>query len=145
MLFPKKVDYGLRLLIYLALQPNGVPVSASIISKRQAIPKAFLVQIFNTFQKSGIVESRRGAHGGHMLAKPPEQITVRKVFETFDRTVAPMDCLHAPQECTLSAACSQRELWGDIENMLLEILGKTSVADLAKKQRILTATFIPKG
>lgn len=137
MLFPIKVDYGLRLLIDLAQQPAGVPVPANAVARRQAIPEAFVVQIFNTLQQGGMVESRRGPRGGHMLATHPEEITVRKVVETFDRTLAPMDCLHSPEECTLSGACSQRELWSDIEKVLLEILSKTSVADLAEKQRSL--------
>ena len=139
MLFPMKVDYGLRLLIDLAQQPEGVPVPANAVARRQAIPEAFVVQIFNTLQQGGMVESRRGPRGGHMLATPPEEISVREVVETFDRTLAPMDCLHSPEECTLSGACSQRELWSDVERVLLELLSKTSVADLAEKQRLLVA------
>lgn len=140
MLFPMKVDYGLRLLIDLAQQPEGVLVPASAIAARQAVPEAFVVQIFNALQRSGMVASRRGPHGGHMLATRPEDISVAEVVATFDRSMAPMDCLHSPEECTLSGACSQRELWSDIEKVLLEVLSRTSVADLAEKQRSLVAT-----
>ncbi len=142
MLFPMKVDYGLRMLIDLAQQPDGTPVPAAEIAARQAIPEAFVVQLFNSLQRRGMVESRRGPRGGHMLATAAEDISVAEVVEAFDRSVAPMDCIHSPDECTLSGACSQRELWSDVEQLLLEVLSKTSVADLAAKQDLMTSATV---
>ena len=140
MLFPIKVDYGLRMLIDLAQQPADSPATSSDIATRQAIPEAFVVQLFNTLSRSGMVTSRRGPKGGHMLAMPADDISVAEVVEAFDRSIAPVGCLHSPDDCTLSSACSQRELWSDVEQVLMEILSKTSVADLATKQQILVAT-----
>ena len=139
MLFPIKVDYGVRLLIDLAQQPEGVPVPASASAARQHVPEAFVAQILNTLQKAGLIESRRGPHGGHMLARPPGSITVAQVVDTFERRLAPMECIHEPGECTLSNACSQRELWTDIERMLLDVLSRTSIADLAARQQAILA------
>jgi Rrf2 family protein len=139
MLFPIKVDYGVRLLIDLAQQPQGVPIPAGASAARQHVPEAFVVQILNTLQKAGMIESRRGPHGGHMLAKPAGEITVAEVVDTFERRLAPMECIHEPDECTLSNACSQRELWTDIERMLLDVLSRTSIADLARRQQTILA------
>jgi DNA-binding IscR family transcriptional regulator len=50
-----------------------------------------------------------------------------------------MECVHEPSECTLSGACSQRELWTDIERMLLDVLSRTSIADLAARQQVIVA------
>ena len=140
MLFPIKVDYGLRMLIDLAQQPEDSPATSSDIAMRQAIPEAFVVQLFNTLSRSGMVTSRRGPKGGHMLALAPDEISVAEVVQAFDRSIAPVGCLHSPDDCTLSSACSQRELWSDVEQVLMEVLSKTSVADLATKQQILAAT-----
>jgi Rrf2 family protein len=137
MLFPIKVDYGLRMLIDLAQRSDGQPVPAGEVAARQAVPEAFVVQLFKTLQRGGLVESRRGPRGGHLLSVAPEEISVAQVVRAFDRSIAPMDCVHSPDDCTLSGACSQRELWSDVEQVLLEVLSKTSVADLANKQRTL--------
>jgi len=137
MLFPMKVDYGLRLLIDLAQQPHGVPIPAGASAARQHVPEAFVVQILNTLQKAGLIESRRGPHGGHMLGRPADQITVADVVDTFERRLAPVECIHEPDECTLSSACSQRELWTDIERMLLDLLRRTSIADLVSRQQAM--------
>ena len=139
MLFPIKVDYGLRMLIDLAQQPVDSPATSSDIASRQAIPEAFVVQLFITLSRSGMVASRRGPKGGHVLAMPAAEISVAEVVEAFDRSIAPVGCLHSPEDCTLSSACSQRELWSEVEQILMDVLSKTSVADLAEKQRILTA------
>ncbi|MCH7738650.1 MAG: Rrf2 family transcriptional regulator [Chloroflexi bacterium] len=142
MLFPMKVDYGLRMLIDLAQQPEGRPIPAADIAARQAIPEAFVVQLFNSLQRGGMVTSRRGPRGGHMLAIAPEDISVAEVVEVFDRSIAPMGCIHSPDDCTLSGACSQRELWSDVEQLLLEVLSKTSVADLAAKQTSMASALV---
>ena len=139
MLFPIKVDYGLRMLIDLAQQPVDSPATSSDIASRQAIPEAFVVQLFITLSRSGMVASRRGPKGGHVLAMPAAEISVAEVVQAFDRSIAPVGCLHSPEDCTLSSACSQRELWSEVEQILMDVLSKTSVADLAEKQRILTA------
>lgn len=137
MLFPMKVDYGLRLLIDLAQHPDGVPVPASEIAARQAVPEAFVVQVLNALHRGGLVVSRRGPRGGHMLTTDPEVITVADVVGVFDKSVSPMTCIHTPEDCTLSGACSQREFWSDVEEILMEVLSKTTVADLVEKQRSL--------
>ena len=130
-----KVDYGLRVLIHLAQSPTPVPVSASEIADQQKIPEAYLHHVLRDLQAGGMLESRRGPSGGHMLAKPAKEITVADVFVTFDRSLAPLDCVDSPEECTLSGACSQRELWSDVERVLLERLSKTLVSDLVAEQR----------
>ncbi len=135
-----KVDYGLRVLIHLAQSPTTVPVSAGEIAERQKIPEAFLHHVLSDLQASGMLESRRGPSGGHLLARPAKDITVADVFMSFDRTLAPMDCIDSPEECTLSGACSQRGLWSDVERVLLERLSETRVSDLVAEQREMVWT-----
>ena len=130
------------MLIDRAQQPAGRAVPAAEIAARQAIPDAFVVQLFNSLQRGGMVTSRRGPRGGHMLAIAPEDISVAEVVEAFDRSIAPMGCIHTPEDCTLSRACSQRELWSDVEQVLLEMLSKTSVADLAAKQISMASAIV---
>ena len=137
MLVPMKVDYGLRVLIHLAQNPASGPISAGEIAERQKIPEAYLNHVLSDLQAGGMLESRRGPSGGHMLARPPGEISVADVFISFHRSLAPIDCVDSPEECTLSPACSQRELWSDVERVLLERLRETRVSDLAATQQEL--------
>lgn len=134
-LVPMKVDYGLRVLMHLAQTTTPVPVSASEIAEQQKIPEAYLHHVLGELQVSGMLESRRGPAGGYMLTRPAKEITVADVFMSFDRSLAPLDCVDSPEDCTLSRACSQRELWSDVERVLLERLRETRVSDLVAEQR----------
>jgi Rrf2 family iron-sulfur cluster assembly transcriptional regulator len=137
-----KVDYGLRVLMHLAQAPTPEPISASEIAELQKIPEAYLHHVLRDLQAGGMLESRRGPSGGHMLARPAKEITVADVFMSFDRSLAPLDCVDSPEDCTLSGACSQRELWSDVERVLLERLRETRVSDLVAEQREMVWTGV---
>jgi Rrf2 family protein len=137
-----KVDYGLRVLIHLAQSPAPVPVPAGEIAEQQKIPEAYLHHVLSDLQAGGMIESRRGPSGGYMLARLSREITVADVFMSFDRSLAPMDCVDSPEECTLSGACSQRGLWSDVERVLLERLSETRVSDLVAEQREMVWTGV---
>ncbi len=68
MLIPMKVDYGVRMLVYLALRPEGLFASTSEISSARHIPEPYLLHICSELQKAGVIESRRGPQGGHRIA-----------------------------------------------------------------------------
>ena len=130
MLVPMKVDYGVRTLVYLAQQDASVFTSTSDIARAQHIPEPYLLRICSELQKSGLIESRRGPQGGHKLAKPSEDISVSDVVNSVDYSLAPVDCVEEPDGCRLSGACSQRDLWSDVETMLLEHLSKVRISNL---------------
>jgi Rrf2 family protein len=146
-----KVDYGVRTLVYLALQDavgskkeNPAEfTSTSDIANAQHIPEPYLLRICSELQKSGFIESRRGPQGGHKLAVPSESISVSDVVNSVDYSLAPIDCVEEPEGCRLSGACSQRELWSDVETMLLNHLSKVTISELTNQQMSMTAAAVP--
>ena len=54
---------------------------------------------------------------------------------TLDGTGAPLVCIEDPEECTLSGACAQREVWQTVEATVQNVLRTTTIADLAVRQR----------
>ena len=141
MLVPMKVDYGVRTLIYLAQQDVTEFTSTSEIAEAQHIPEPYLLRICSELQKSGLIESRRGPKGGHKLAKSGDQISVSDVVNSVDYSLAPIDCVGEPESCRLSGACSQRELWSDVEAMLLEHLSNVKISELTSQQMSMTAAY----
>jgi Rrf2 family protein len=136
---PMKVDYGVRALVYLALYGEGKPVRTAEIASRQGIPEPYLDQVLTTLNKFGFIRSRRGPHGGHVLAKSPEEISLGDIMGTLEGRSVPLDCMDEPAECTLSSICAQREVWRGVEEAIQQVLGTTSVADLVGRQRDLIA------
>ena len=134
MRIPMKVDYGVRALVDLAQQPLGGPVRTADIARRQHIPEPYLDQVLTTLNKFGFIYSRRGPNGGHVLAKLPEAISLGDIVATLEGRSAPLECIETPSECTLSAACAQRETWRSVEEAIQQVLDVTSIANLASRQ-----------
>ena len=132
-----KVDYGVRALVDLAQRADGGLVRTADIAKRQYIPEPYLDQVLSTLNKFGFIYSRRGPNGGHVLAKPPEAISLGDVMATLEGRSAPLECIETPSECTLSAACAQRETWRGVEEAIQQVLDITSIAHLASRQMAL--------
>src|SRR5499433_3082814 len=75
-----KGEYALQAIFDLATQRSGEPVRIADIARRQKIPQKFLELILAGLKQGGFVESRRGAEGGYLLAKPPDAISVGEVL-----------------------------------------------------------------
>ena len=134
MLVPMKVDYGVRMLVYLAQQDDSEFTSTADIASAQHIPEPYLLRICSELQRSGLIESRRGPQGGHRIGRAANEISVKDVVNSVDYSLAPIDCVEEPDGCRLSGACSQRELWSDVEVMLLDHLSKVRISELTKQQ-----------
>jgi Rrf2 family protein len=89
----KRGGYALRALIDFGLAPElGRPlVQVSELASRERLPIKFLEQIL--MQAAGYIESRRGKHGGYLLARPPENISVGQVVRLIDGPLAPIACV----------------------------------------------------
>ncbi|MBV9690310.1 MAG: Rrf2 family transcriptional regulator [Ktedonobacteraceae bacterium] len=105
-----KGDYGLRAMLDMSAYYGQGPVESADIARRQYIPEQYLDQILMVLRKEGLVKSVRGPKGGHMLAKPPSQITMGQVMSALEGYVPLMECLPNPDSCKLSPGCALREV-----------------------------------
>src|ERR1044071_435222 len=92
MIFTTKAEYGVRLLIQLGRHGNGHPVSLKAIAEAENLPLAYCERIAALLKKAGLVTSTRCAHGGYVLAKPAEEITMDQAVLALEGAIAPMDC-----------------------------------------------------
>ena len=122
------------MLVFLALRPQGSFASTSEISSARHIPEPYLLHICSELQKAGVIESRRGPQGGHRLARSADLISVSDVVNSLDYSLAPLSCVDHADECQLSVSCTQRDMWGEVEKLLLSHLESVHIADLAKRE-----------
>src|SRR5690242_8991388 len=92
MIFTTKAEYGVRMLIQLGRQGTGHPVSLKAIAEAENLPLAYCERIAALLKKHELVVSTRGAHGGYVLAKPAEEITMDQAVLALEGAIAPMDC-----------------------------------------------------
>lgn len=126
-------EYAIRGLIFLARQSPGKMTLLSEISRVQKIPERFLAKIFQRLSKEGLLRSVRGSKGGFALAKPATEITMREVIEALDGPIAINRCLRQSGECEEEKICPLHQVFEQAQNRFLEVLGKTTIDDLATK------------
>src|SRR5260370_17385494 len=126
-----KGDYGLRAMLDLEEYYGRGAMEGADIAGRQYIPEQFLDQILMALRKEGLVKSVRGPKGGHMLAKPPAQITMAQVLQALEGYVPPMECLPNPDFCKLSPGCALRDVLRELHELTQRILFSTPLKELA--------------
>jgi Rrf2 family protein len=129
-----KGEYALQALIDLAAQPPGEPVKIADIARRQTIPQKFLELILASLKQGGFVESRRGAEGGYLLARPADSLTVGDVLRFVE---GPRTRLGSSKARSRQGSQSAREnpfseMWEQVDRAVSEILDKTTLADILR-------------
>ena len=130
---PIKVDYGVRALVYLAINGKGAPIRTSEIAARSAVPEPYLAQVLHTLNKNGMIQSQRGRQGGHSLAKSPSEIKLSRVMACLGGTETPVACLDDVRSCIHVPGCAQREVWKEVALAVFKILDSTTIEDLVNK------------
>ncbi len=122
--------YGTRILLELARHQDNLPVQVSEISKKQAISVKYLEQLIRTLKQADLVKSVRGPKGGHIIAQPPETITLGQIVRLFEGQVDLVECVSSPEVCRISDDCKVRQAWKDATDVLYQKLDATTIADL---------------
>jgi Rrf2 family transcriptional regulator, iron-sulfur cluster assembly transcription factor len=110
-------------------------IQLGVIAKRQGIPSKYLEQIIIPLKKANYVKSVRGYKGGHMLAKPPDEITVREIVALMEGGLKLAVCTSDPEICERSETCVTRLLWKQATDAMAEKLEAVTLADLVKMVR----------
>jgi len=103
--------YGTRLMVDLAQHYEKGPVSINDIARRQDISAKYLEQLIIPLKKKKHIKSVRGPKGGHMLARPPEEITVGEIVKTLEGGTGLVHCIENPESCSRVPICPTRDIW----------------------------------
>lgn len=77
------VEYSLRAVATLA-QNGSEPCTAKKISEITKVPGPYLSKLMQGLVRAGLVQSQRGLHGGFVLARSPETLTIWDVVDAVE-------------------------------------------------------------
>jgi len=134
-----KAKYGIRALCTVA-SAGPEWLQARVIASRANVPEKFLEAILVDLRRAGFVHSRRGAQGGHALAKPADQIMIGDVIRAIDGALAPVRCASLSDyrpcsDCTDPEHCAVRELMKETRAALSGVLDTCSLQQLMERSR----------
>ncbi len=77
------VEYALRAIVTIA-QHEGLPCTAQQIAEITQVPAPYLSKMLQGMARSGLVDSKRGLHGGFVLTKDASELTIWDVVDAVD-------------------------------------------------------------
>ena len=127
-----KGRYGLRALVELTACSSGQAVPLLRLTETQTLSQNYLEQVFQTLRKAGIVTSIKGMNGGYLLARAPEEITVREVLEALEGKFSIIDRDVSKQPDALQTAVEEL-VWDEINRKINTFLESRTLAQLAEE------------
>lgn len=128
---PQRIHHGLILVTRVAERHgDGAPVSLEEVAKMDRISQGFLEEIAASLRSADIIRGRRGAGGGYVLGRNPEQITVADVVTAIEGPVGIVDCLGQQGACVLEGKCTSRDIWSSVQQQLMGFLAAKTIADV---------------
>lgn len=133
-----KGDYAMQAIFDLAEQSeSGEPIKIAAIAKRWKIPQKFLELILASLKQGGFVESRRGADGGYLLARPASAITVGEVIRYIEGPRLVRGSNHKQEDDPFTS------MWEQVEQSLSGVIDRTTFADLLRAWRDKQSRYVP--
>jgi Rrf2 family protein len=143
-MLPKKTKYAIKALMALAkTYEQKLPQRIADIAENENIPKKFLEAILLDMRKIGIVNSKMGANGGYYLSKHPDEIFLSNIIRFTGGPIALVPCVSLNfyekcDECPNENICGLRYVMQEVRDASLQILAKTSLSDLIKREEVLS-------
>lgn len=132
-----KSEYGVLAAIDLACNYGSGPTSVREIAERRDIPPRFLEQLFVSLRRAGLVSAVRGAKGGFVLTREPNEITVLEVVEALEGPLAYSVCDHGRDAvCARSAVCAAAPLWANATDALRGVFASRTLGELGGTQGV---------
>ncbi len=129
----RETDYASRVILHLAMLPQGERVTAQDIARRRIIPRAMVRRVITHLAAAQLIATIRGQGGGMQLARPASEISLLNVVEAMEGPLALNACVVDPHRCPLMKICSVHEEWCRARELLAAELSGATFDKLATR------------
>ena len=133
MLLTRASEYALLALDL--IRNSDKPKGAEQLAYELNFPKSFLAKILQSLAKHGILESKKGAHGGFIMAKETSQISVSEVILAAEgKSPMVFDCSQYANACPNGAigSCNISPFLTNFQGKIDTFLNELTLEDILK-------------
>jgi Rrf2 family protein len=139
-------DYAVRVMIYLAGLPPNSTIRQAELSRETGVSSHFLSKVLQQLVRSGLIRSHRGSSGGYALALSAQRVSLLDVVQAMEGPVQLNQCVADGLSCDRKAWCPAHQVWIEAQASIVNILGRTSMANLAAGGKGSPATtYVPRN
>lgn len=129
-----KCRYGIRAVMEIAKNYPDKPTKRKDIAANQNLDDSYLENILIELKNKNIVGAIRGAKGGFVLKRAPEDIDLLQVIESLQGDLSPAECLITPSICDRTNGCVTRPVWQKMKDAQEGVLKSVSIRDLLEQE-----------
>jgi Rrf2 family nitric oxide-sensitive transcriptional repressor len=136
-------DYSLRVLIFLALDPErSVPTAE--IARAFGISRNHLLKVVRSLVAHGLVRSTRGVGGGLRLARPANEIRVGQLVRRMEPATPLLECFDLKtNRCPIVPACALKRVLARALSAFHAELDRHTLSDLVAQREGLVGLLQP--
>ena len=138
----KLTDYATVVLSYMARDRVNVHTAIGI-AEATGITQTTVSKILKLLVKAKVLNSTRGAKGGYVLAKAPEQVTVVDIIYALEGPIALTECSISHRDCEQASGCGIRGNWEVINRKIYDALESITLADMILPVKAPDEVYIP--
>lgn len=128
-----KGRYGLMAMYQLAQDYGQGPISLKYVAEKQGLSENYLEQLFSSLKKEGLLTSTRGAYGGYMLSRNPQEITVGQVLRSLEGQMSPSECVAEDGfDCVRDDSCATRWVFAKIKDSIDRVIDSITLEDMVR-------------
>jgi FeS assembly SUF system regulator len=142
----KNTDYGIVLLVQMAMEPAATIHNARDLAAATRLPLPMVSKILKTLARGGLLVSQRGTKGGYSLARPIERISISDVIRALEGKFGLTECAtHGLTECQLEWYCQVRLNWLRINEIIQRTLDHVPLSDMVPARPLPAPPRIVSG
>ncbi|MCW8140273.1 MAG: Rrf2 family transcriptional regulator [Planctomycetota bacterium] len=107
-------EYALRAMTHLASLPPGSSARAADLEAVTGTSAPYLAKVLRRLVVAGLLDSRKGHHGGFALARPPAEVRFADILQAVGHSPDPTRCAFGWGECDPDAPCPLHDAWSQL-------------------------------
>ncbi len=131
MIYSAACMYGIRAMCWLAIiRPDG-NVMLDELCDGTTLPRHFVGKILQQLVRAELLFSKKGRHGGFMLARPAATIRLYDIVAAIDGVERFELCSVGLEKCDSEQPCPLHDQWSTVRDGMKALLENTTLEQMA--------------